>query len=176
MCHWMINPSVRKEILMILFTYVNTTIWCCNKCGKTKMKLTPDTPYWAHGRAIACPLWWFRRLLTTRSISQIPQCTNPKFHNAPHCNGNMHMFAPFCYKVLQYGIFVWCIMRFFRWVWWSISQRSSQQTRHSSPFRNHMAAELHGISPGAFSSKCNLDIEDSSVAYSSMGSLWQFST
>ena len=42
-------------------------------------------------------------------VVQISQCTSPVSHNAP-------FYAHFCYKMLHRGIFVWCIVRFVRWV------------------------------------------------------------
>ena len=50
-----------------------------------------------------------------RSISQIPQCTSPIYHNVPLGNRNVH-----CYKVVHCGIFVWCIVGFGGWIYWFI--------------------------------------------------------
>ena len=53
-----------------------------------------------------------------RPVAQIPpQCTSPISHTAPFCNINMHMCAHFCYKMVHYGIFVWYIIIFVRWVY-----------------------------------------------------------
>ena len=54
------------------------------------------------------------------SISQIPQCRCFISQNAPFCNRNVHMCAHFCYTMMHYGIYIWCIVGFVRWVyWWS---------------------------------------------------------
>ena len=41
--------------------------------------------------------------------AQIPQYTSPISHKAQFCNRNVHMCAHFCYKMIQCGIFLWCI-------------------------------------------------------------------
>ena len=49
-------------------------------------------------------------------------CTNPTMHHSTSHNApfgtEMCMCAHFCYKMVHYGIFVWCIMGFVRWVIW----------------------------------------------------------
>ena len=40
----------------------------------------------------------------------------PVPHNAPLCNRNVHACAHFCYEVVHSGIYVWCFVRFVRWV------------------------------------------------------------
>ena len=50
-----------------------------------------------------------------RQISQIPQCIRQISHNAPFCNRNVHLCAHFCYKVVHYGIWDWCIVGLCIW-------------------------------------------------------------
>ena len=38
-------------------------------------------------------------------------------HNAPFCNRNLHVCAHFCYKMVHFGIFAWCIVESVRWVY-----------------------------------------------------------
>ena len=51
--------------------------------------------------------------------SHIPQCTSPTYHNARFCNRNVHVCPYFCYKRLNCGIFVKCIVGFARLVYCS---------------------------------------------------------
>ena len=69
-------------------------------------------------------------------VAPIPHCTSPRSHNSPFRDRNVHMYGHFCYKMVQCGVFVWCIVGFMRWVcfWESI-------------FRSDAACEW-GISPG----------------------------
>ena len=61
-----------------------------------------------------CPLWQIYvtdgEPLSNRPISQIPQCTCTLSHNALFCNRNVHICSNFCYKIVHYGIFQWCIV------------------------------------------------------------------
>ena len=59
--------------------------------------IVPPSPATAHLLVIMKPRVWQHR-----PISQIPQCTSPKSHNAPFCNINVNICAHFCYK--------WCIV------------------------------------------------------------------
>ena len=61
---------------------------------------------------------WNVRQLYTWPYSQILQYTSPISHNAPFCNRNVHIIAHLCYKMVYCGIFVWCIVRFLRRVYW----------------------------------------------------------
>ena len=71
---------------------------------------------------------WYR---LNRPISQIPECICAISHNATFCNRNVHMCAHFCYKMVHYGIFVWCIVGFVRWVYWCrVSNRSQTINIH----------------------------------------------
>ena len=65
-----------------------------------------------------CWNWNIPDKLGIRPVTQIPQCTSPISHNAPFCNRNVHTCAHFCHKMVHYGIFVWCIVGFVRWVYW----------------------------------------------------------
>ena len=57
--------------------------------------------------------------------------------NAPFCNRNVDMCAHFCYKMMQCGIAVWCVVGFMRWVytyvirekwcWYCLSKKSSHE-------------------------------------------------
>ena len=60
----------------------------------------------------------------------IPRCTTPTFPNTQFCNRNMHMRAPFCYKIMHFGIFVLCILGFARWVYYTA--RNLQSLEYSS--------------------------------------------
>ena len=51
-----------------------------------------------------------------RPVAHIPQWTSPISHDALFCNRNVHIRADFCYKMLHYGIYVWCIVGFVRWL------------------------------------------------------------
>ena len=66
-------------------------------------------------------------LIVNRSVAQIPQCTSPISHNAPFCNRTVHMCAHFCYKIVHYGMFAYCIMGFVRWVYCGEIPWSQQQ-------------------------------------------------
>ena len=44
--------------------------------------------------------------------------TSSTSHNAPFCNRNVHICAHFCYKTVHCGIFVWCIVRFVRLIYY----------------------------------------------------------
>ena len=54
-----------------------------------------------------------------RHVAHIPECTSLVSHNALFCNGNVHMCAHFCYRMVHCDIFVWCIVGFVRWVYCS---------------------------------------------------------
>ena len=41
-----------------------------------------------------------------KTVTQIPQCTGPIYHNTPFCNITVHVSAHFCYKMVYCGIFV----------------------------------------------------------------------
>ena len=53
---------------------------------------------------------------SNRTISQISQCTKRISHYAPFCNRNVHTCAHFCYKVVNCGIWDWCIVECVRQV------------------------------------------------------------
>ena len=48
-------------------------------------------------------------------VAQITQCISLVSYNAPLCNRNVHLCAPFCYKIVHCGIWAWCIVGFTRW-------------------------------------------------------------
>ena len=54
---------------------------------------------------------------SNRPTSQILQCTKRISHYAPFCNRNVHTCAHFCYKVVNCGIWDWCIVEFVRQVY-----------------------------------------------------------
>ena len=56
-----------------------------------------------------------------RVISQIPQCISQISHNAPFCNRNVHTGAHFCYKMVNCGIWDWCIVGFVQQVYCMIA-------------------------------------------------------
>ena len=76
-----------------------------------------------HKRHISTLYSWYCNM----PISQIPQCTRQIFHNGPFCNRNVHTCAHFCYKMVHFGIWDWCIVGFVQqvyrdmgcglWVW-----------------------------------------------------------
>ena len=43
-------------------------------------------------------------MTSIRPVAQIPQCIRPIYHNAPFCEGNVHMCAHFCYKMVHCGL------------------------------------------------------------------------
>ena len=49
---------------------------------------------------------------TMINLSPVP---HPTLH---HFTTEMHMCAHFCYKMLHYGVFVWCILGFVSWIYW----------------------------------------------------------
>ena len=52
---------------------------------------------------------------TNRPVAQIPHCIRPISHSAPFCNIYVYMCAHVWYKMVHWGILVWCIMGFVRW-------------------------------------------------------------
>ena len=80
--------------------------------------IAPPSPATAHLLVIMKPRVWQHR-----PISQIPQCTSPKSHNAPFCNINVNICAHFCYKMVHCGIFAWCM-----WDLWDGSIGNGFQT------------------------------------------------
>ena len=63
-------------------------------------------------------IYLFPKYITqNRPVAQIPQCTSPVSHNVPICSRNVYICAHFCYKMVHYGIFVWCIVGFVKQVY-----------------------------------------------------------
>ena len=55
-------------------------------------------------------------------MAQIPQSFCPISRNAPFCNGNVHLCAHFCQKMVHCGKFVLWIVGFVSWVHWTFFQ------------------------------------------------------
>ena len=78
------------NIITTYYVYMHTTNWVMStKHGFALWHDNTKLQYMCHG--------------VNRSISQIPQCTNPISHNASRCNRNVHTCAHFCYKVVHCG-------------------------------------------------------------------------
>ena len=59
--------------------------------------------------------WWFET--PSRSLWRYCNDTSRIPRSAPFCYRNMHMCAHFRYKRVHFGILVWCIVGFVRWVY-----------------------------------------------------------
>ena len=84
----------------------------------------PTNVLWSFNEQVKCSSdFWYNR-----PISQIPKYICAISHNAAFCSSNVHMCAHFCCKMVHCGIFVWCIVRFVRWVYWGESLPTTTDT------------------------------------------------
>ena len=68
---------------------------------------------------------WLLRVtnrMTNWPVSQVPQCTRHMSHNALFCNRNVQTCAPFCHKMMYYGIWNISIVGFLRLFYWNYKQ------------------------------------------------------
>ena len=97
------NTFDDKSTQAITWTHVHQNWWCHNHIEFCELYSTR-----ANANVVFVPI--------NRHVAQIPQCTNPIFHNAQFCNRNVQV-CTFLLKMVYCGKFVWCIAGFVRWVY-----------------------------------------------------------
>ena len=110
-------------------THTLLSIWLLIQVGiEVNVRKKGPRKSWLHECMPVHVMLYYSSFQYSRPLSQIPQCI--RYNTVHHFVTEMCTHAHFCYKMVQYGMWYWCIVGFVQQVCWTCLCHGRALARH----------------------------------------------